>query len=90
MPTKKNEQIVKYVGFSDVRRIRKSDWESLDIVQDDVQWDAQNSFSVPVSALSAEAIKYCCEVEGDFVVTDAPPAEEAEEPDAYEQTELEV
>lgn len=51
---------IKYVGTSDVRNIRKSDWGSVDpsmggpIEHDAVVWDASNNFTADVSGKAAE------------------------------------
>ena len=56
MAARKSKDVVRYIGASDTRTIRISDWAHLGIEQDDVTWDAANDFTVAVASLHADAL----------------------------------
>lgn len=77
MPPKKTESealpvvqetVVKYVGLSDIRIIRKEDWASIDIDHEEVVWDRSNHFTVRASDLSEQALGYC-KADSELIVT---------------------
>lgn len=50
------EQTISYKGTADVRRITKQEWKAAGVEdQDTVEWNADNDFTVPRSALSDAA-----------------------------------
>lgn len=53
------EKVVKYMGLSDVRVIRKEDWAQIGVEHDDVQWDKTNNWRVPAKDLSKDVLEYC-------------------------------
>jgi hypothetical protein len=50
--------LVWYVGSSDVRIISRSDWEKVGVEQEDVVWNADNQFTVPVGSLSPDTLPF--------------------------------
>ena len=70
--TKTTEKVVQYVGTADVRKILKSDWNSLGIEdQEAVEWSAKNRFTVPAKDLKSAAVEYLDTQDSGFVVKDA-------------------
>lgn len=67
----KTTKVVKYVGTADERVIRKGDWSSIDVKdQELVRWDRKNKWTVPASELSKDALQYLDEQDSGFVVTE--------------------
>lgn len=66
-----SSKVVKYIGTANIRKISASDWRSIGVEeQTQVVWDKSNNFQVPVSELTADAVKYLDEDDSGFVVTD--------------------
>ena len=61
-------ELVEYIGRADVRIISEADWALRGITQADTQWDHTNKHMIPLSALGPEALTYCLEVDGEFVI----------------------
>lgn len=53
------EKLIRYVGLSDVRIIRKADWATIGVESEDVQWDRFNAWTLPASSLPQGVLEYC-------------------------------
>ena len=53
------EKTIQYVGLSDIRRIDKADWALIGVDSDDVVWDKNNNWTVPVKDLPEGVLNYC-------------------------------
>jgi hypothetical protein len=56
VPTKKTDEVVRYVGESNVRSISTADWKQAGVDHDkvaDVVWDRANGYAVPKADLTA-------------------------------------
>lgn len=70
---------VQYIGLSHVRHLSVTDWRSVGINGDAVQWDARNGFAVPLDQFTDEQIRKAIEPDPNFVIT-------GEEDDEFEPT----
>lgn len=71
-PPVKSGKVVKYIGTADVREIDARSWSSVGAKdQKKVVWSRKNKWTVPVSELSDEAVRYCDEDDSGFAVVDA-------------------
>jgi len=70
---KLTKKVVVYVGTADVREIDAASWKQAGVEdQKLVRWDKTKGFEVPVSDLTADAVRYCDERDDGFVVKDVP------------------
>lgn len=70
---KLTKKVVVYVGTADVREIDAAAWKNAGVNdQKLVRWERATGFEVPVSDLTADAVRYCDERDDGFVVRDVP------------------
>jgi len=73
-PAKKEPKkisVVKYIGTSDVRIIRREDWDAVgDDDHDERVWSATNRWQIGVDKFSDAALAYLSEVDDEFVIVD--------------------
>lgn len=62
---------VVYIGPHGVREIDQASWDHVGAKdQKKIVWDQSNGWAVPVDSLNDDALKYCDELDSDFVVRD--------------------
>lgn len=64
--------VVRYIGLSDARVIRKQDWKAVGVTQGDCVWIKDNKFEIPIDKLSSDAVNWC-DGQSDFVVVPLAP-----------------
>lgn len=69
---------VRYVGPAHRRVISSADWRSVRVNADQIVWEAQNGFALPVDMFTEDQIKRAIEVDEHLVIT--------EEGDGFEPT----
>lgn len=64
---KVQEKFVQYVGTSDIRQITKSDWRSIGITHEGVEWNKANGWKIAASRLEQPVLEYL-EKDREFVI----------------------
>lgn len=62
-------QYVRYIGAAHRRVITSGEWRSAKLKGDQVVWEAQNGFAVPLDMFSEDQIKRAIEPDPDLVIT---------------------